>query len=118
MLVDKHIKKVPESKGGVSAKRRVAGRKDDIARANREAAKRSRRSYHQVWRLIRCQAEVLSNAPQIFTVGEGFQPSRDEVTTPRHKNATWHASASLGIELHHGPHTPATLATLSYRREA
>ena len=107
-----------QSKGGVSAKRRVAGRKDDIARANREAARRSRRSYREVWRLLRCPAEVPFNAPQTFTVGEGFQPSRDEVTTPRHKNATWHASASLGIGLHRRADTLAAAASLCSLREA
>ena len=101
----------------MSAKRRVAGRRDDIERGNREAARRSRRSYIEVRRLLRCPAEVLFDAPQTFTVGEGFQPSRDEVTTPRHKNATWHASASLGIGLHRRADTLAAAASLCSLRE-
>ena len=112
-----NISRRVQSKRGVSAKRRVAGRRDDIERGNREAARRSRRSYIEVRRLLRCPAEVLFDAPQTFTVGEGFQPSRDEVTTPRHKNATWHTSASLGIGLHRRADTLAAAASLCSLRE-
>ena len=59
-----NISRRVQSKRGVSAKRRVAGRRDDIERGNREAARRSRRSYIEVRRLLRCPAEVLFDAPQ------------------------------------------------------